>query len=184
MIELKLDVKQMKGAQELLGKAPKKLCTAVAAAILRATNHIRSQSSVMARKRYDVKAKDIKSKGMDVQKPNPKKLLGIFRVSGTPMPLTSFNMPRVKRGPVKVKVLQNGSPKPVKGLFIREFPKGYTGPMRRVSKASYPLETPRGPSVPQMIGHKETLKLLETKARDKLIERVEHEIHNKLGRIK
>ena len=184
MINIQIDEKMLNTASTLLKIAPSEVKRASATAINRTITSLRKDASVEARKRYIVKAKQIKDAGMKPQRATVSKLRGVFRVSGGPLPVTAFKMSLRKQGPMRVKVLKSSGAKPVRGLFVRAFPKGYHGPMRRLGQHSYPLKTPGGPSVPQMIGHESVLERLLPKAEEKLTERLKHEIEFRLGRIK
>lgn len=184
MINIKVDTKMLNAANELLCKAPNEVKRASVTAINRTITSLRKETSVEVRKRYVVNAKQVKEAGMKPQRATVSRLQGIFRVGGGPLPLSAFKMSLRKKGPMRVKVLKSSGPKPVRGLFVRTFPKGYAGPMRRVGRSAYPLATPGGPSVPQMVGNESILDRLMPKAEEKLIERLDHEIEFRLRRIK
>ena len=56
--------------------------------------------------------------------------------------------------------------------------------MKRISRQPYPLKTPAGPSVPQMVGNENTLRELVPEAERTLNERFIHEVEFRMGRIK
>lgn len=183
MIEIKLDEKNMQTAEAFLGSAPAEIGRAAVAAINRTITGLKKTTSVTVRKRYVARAESIK-KSLSEKRASPGRIEGRLSSEGPTLPLTAFHVSRPKAGPMRVKVLKSSSPKPVRGLFSRTFPRGYSGPMMRVGRTPYPLRTPAGPSVPQMVGHEETMKTLVPEAEKTLNERFLHEVEFRMGRIR
>lgn len=183
MIEIKLDEKNVQAAMAFLSNAPKEVERAASAAINRTITKLTKDTSVAVRRRYVAKAATVK-KALDTKRASSGNLMGRLSATGSTLPLTAFRISKSQTGPMRVKVLQGSSPKPVKGLFSRRFPGGYIGPMKRISRQPYPLKTPAGPSVPQMVGNENTLRELVPEAERTLNERFIHEVEFRMGRIK
>ena len=183
MIDITLDEKNVQMAQAFLADAPLEVNRAMVAAINRTITKLKKDTAVTVRTRYVARSGDIK-KSFSVERASGGKAVGRLRSKGPSLPLTAFRMSRPTRGPMRVKVLKSGSLKPVRGLFSRRFPRGYVGPMRRVGRTPYPLRTPAGPSVPQMVGHDATMNVLVPEAEKTLNERFLHEVEFRMGRIR
>lgn len=189
MIDISLDEQNVKLAETFLADAPKEVQRAASAAINRTITKVKTATSVTVRKRYVANAGAIK-KSLSHTRATASKPQGRLRSEGPSLPLTAFQMSRAGAasvrgtGPMRVKVLKSSSPKPVRGLFSRTFPRGYFGPMMRVGRTPYPLRTPAGPSVPQMVGHDETMNVLVPEAEKTLNERFLHEVEFRMGRIR
>ena len=184
MIEVKFDEHSIKTAQAFFHVAPTAVKQAGAAAINRTLTHLRKASSMKIRERYVAKAGMLKKAMGTPQRATASNMKGVLDVKGGTLPLTAFNMSTPRSGPRRVQVLKRGGAKPVPGLFGRYFPSGYRGPMMRVGRSAYPLKTPAGPSVPQMVGNEETLRSITPEAERMLNDRFEHEILWRIGGIK
>lgn len=182
MISISFDEKQVDRARNMLTLAPKEADKAAAAAINRTLTHVPKEMAKSARERYIVKASSVK-KSTKKKKANAGHLVGEIISTGKTLPLTSFKISGGKRGPMRVKVLRAGSPKPVKGLFMNRFPKGYVGHMQRRSPARFPLKTPGGPSVPQMIGKDNVLQKWSEDAANFLNKRFAHEVDFRFSKL-
>lgn len=182
MISISFDEKQVERAKKMLALAPKEADRAAAAAINRTLTHVPKEMAKSARERYIVKAASIK-RSIKKKRANAGHLAGEILSAGSTMPLTSFKISGGKRGPMRVKVLRQGSPKPVKGLFVNRFPKGYVGPMHRRQPARFPLKTPAGPSVPQMIGEGNVFQEWSEDAIDFLNKRFAHEVDFRFSKL-
>lgn len=182
MISISFDEKQVERAKKMLALAPKEADRAAAAAINRTLTHVPKEMAKSARERYIVKAASIK-RSTKKKRANAGHLAGEILSAGSTMPPTSFKISGGKRGPMRVKVLRQGSPKPVKGLFVNRFPKGYVGPMHRRQPARFPLKTPAGPSVPQMIGEGNVFQEWSEDAIDFLNKRFAHEVDFRFSKL-
>lgn len=183
MIEVKFDEHSLKTAEAFFHVAPTAVRQAGAAAINRTLTHLRKVTAMKVRERYVAKAGTLKT-AMGTQRATASNMKGVVDVKGGTLPLTAFNIKTPTSGPRRVQVLKKGGKKPVPGLFGRYFPSGYRGPMMRVGHSAYPLKTPAGPSVPQMVGNEETLRKLTPEAEQMLNDRFEHEILWRIGGIK
>lgn len=182
MITISFDQKHIERAKTMLAIAPKEADRAAAAAINRTLTHVPKEMAKTVRGKYIVRAGSIK-KSLRKNRASARKLAGEIISTGKSMPLTSFKIGGGRRGPMRVKVLRRGSPKPVKGLFVRPFPKGYDGPMKRERIARYPLKTPAGPSIPQMVGNEEIFSKWGDEAEEFLNKRFTHEIDFRFSKL-
>lgn len=181
MIHIDFDEQSLMTARAAMALAPKEVPKAAAAAINRTTTRVRKTISKAAAKRYVAKVGNIK-KSFTTARATASAPTAELRSTGRALPLTAFRLTTPKRGPVRVKVLRAGAPKRVKGLFLRDFPRGYHGPMLRVTSARYPLKTPAGPSVPAMVGNKNVTAEAVKDAETYLNQRFMHEISYRLGK--
>ena len=199
MINIKIDGRQMTAAQQLLKDFPAEVNRAAAAAINRALTTVRKATSVTIRKQYVVKAGDIK-KSMTMKRTDRNTLSGLIKTVGRPLFLEKFKLSknangrvsfdifigkagkRKKRNPIRVQVLAGGGLKALRrGALYRPPVKsriagGSGALLRRVGKSRYPVKTPAGPSVPQMMGADRVLDDLTPLAQAVLEERFAHEI--------
>jgi len=175
MIRLQIDDKDLARVQKALVETPKKVQRAAYFATRRTVTRVRTKLSVNTRKRYTAAAAAVKE-AMRVQKPSMGNLRAAVVVTGKQLPLRSFRIRDNTERPVRVQIKRGGGSKPVRGLFVRRFPKGYEGPMHRRQAARYPLATPGGPSVPQMVEKPEVFDEVEKAAEDFLARRFHHEL--------
>lgn len=182
MIDISFDKKRMERAERLGLIMPKETARAAAAAINRTLTHIKKEASVSARKRYLVKAAAIKA-SFGTKKATSGSLSGETETQGRPLALTAFKVTRPAKGPMKAKVLKASAPKPVPGMFARQFPSGYTGPMVRLGRGRYPLKSPAGPSIPQMVGNENVLPMIAKESEDFLNKRLDHELDYRISKL-
>lgn len=199
MINIKIDGRQMTAAQQLLKDFPAEVNRAAAAAINRTLTTVRKATSVTIRKQYVVKAGDIK-KSMTMKRTDRNTLSGLIKTVGRPLSLEKFKLSKnakagadfsvftgaaerkKKRSPIKVQVLAGRGLRPLRrGALFRPPVKtrlagGSGALLRRVGKSRYPVKTPAGPSVPQMMGADRVLDDLTPLAQAVLEERFAHEI--------
>lgn len=181
MIDISFEEANMQRAIGACLIMPKEVKKASASAINRTLTHVRKRASVHVRERYLAKAAAVK-KSFTIKKANSGHLAGVAISKGASLPLTAFKITKPKRGPMRVKVLRSGSPKPVQGLFSRRFPKGYEGPMMRTSLKRYPLKTPFGPAIPVMIENDQVVGKIEQDADKFFNARFAHEIDYRLSK--
>lgn len=183
MIEIKLDKAAIERASTMAVNVPKITKRAEVSAINATITHIAATISKTARERYVGKAADIKA-SLKKEKAKVDSPVGKIESAGKALPLTAFKITKNKRGgPLKAKVLKDHKLEPVKGLFFNKFPKGYNGPMIRVTRTRKPLRTPAGPSVPQMVGNEESVAMWKQGMEEFLEKRFQIEMDRRLGRL-
>lgn len=176
---IEFDAQGIEEAKRLLADSPARLRRAAANAVNRTIKHLGKEISVTVRSEYIVPAREIK-KTLAIRRASREWLTGKISAVGSPLPLGVFKVTKPKDGALKAKVRKSSSPKPLKGVFIGKSHKEYTGAMRRVGSASYPLDVPYGPSVPQMLGNKSVMEPIEKEAEEYLNERFLHEVDQQL----
>lgn len=174
MIEISLDERNVKLADEMLSIASKQVRAASNAAINRTLIFARKALSDQAAEKYTAKKGPIK-KSMRVLRAGGGDMRGMVKSTGKSLPLTAFQVRFYRRSPVGVRVLKNSSLKPVKGLFlIGEKRDGH--PALRTTAARYPLASVAGPSAPQMIGNNGGVEKVTDPISEYLNQRFTHEI--------
>ncbi len=182
MIDISFDEKRVARVQRLAVVMPKETARGMAYAINRTIARIKKEAAKDVRTRYVVKAKAVKG-NISSTKATVANLTGMAEAKGNPVPLGAFFTKRYKKGPMKAKVLKASSPKPVPGLFARDFPSGYTGPMLRFTRSSYPLKTPAGPSVPQMMGNAKVIPIIAKDAEEYMNKELDHELDHRISKL-
>lgn len=169
MMEIHLDEKNLRIADQLLGGALVNVNAASSAAINRTLPHARKKLVEKAKERYAVKPGSLKG-SIRLLKAGAGSMTGMVKSSGHPLPLSYFQtqFPRTERA--SVRVLRNGSLKPVKGLFKQRHI------FHRKQPARYPLTIPAGPSAPQMVGYDKGVSAILPDVEDYLNQRFLHEV--------
>lgn len=180
MITIELDKKSKRIASDLRLFSTKKVNRASRAAINRTLTRARKILSVDARVRYVAKAGPIKA-SLELKRADEGNLSGSVISTGRQLSLSAFQTTAYKRGPVGVRIMRHGKSVRVPGMIKKEWPSGYSGVMRRTTKRRYPLKTPGGPSVPQMVGNEEVLDKAVPEISEYLNERFLHEIKYRFG---
>lgn len=177
MIEISVDPQSVDTARNLLVAFPQEIHKAADTAINRTITKVQTQVSKTIRARYVIAAGDIKA-ALKTKRARRGEARGMILATGKTLHFSNFSVSVRKRGPATVRVLKAGSRKPVKGLFVH----AKKGPLHRTQPASYPLRIPYGPSIPQMFGNEETMKILIPIAETTLQERFLHEVQYRYGR--
>ena len=178
MITIELDKKSKRIASDLRLFSTKKVNRASRAAINRTLTRARKILSVDARVRYVAKAGPIKA-SLELKRADEGNLSGSVISTDRQLSLSAFQTTAYKRGPVGVRIIRQGKGakmQRVPGMIKKDWPSGYSGVMMRTSKNKYPLKTPGGPSVPQMVGKEEVLEMAVPEITEYMNERFLHEI--------
>ena len=179
---IKISAENIKNAQKMLEIAPKEVTNAALAAINTAATTINAQASKSIRERYTVQAKAVK-KHVKKYRANKSNLTAKIIGTSDRLLITHFEVKRNKKGPVKVRVLKGGSLKSVPGMFFGTTKRGFTGTLKRIGKARYPLDVPHGPSIPSMFGNGGIMRKLTAVADETLNKRFEYEISCRFNKI-
>lgn len=181
---IKISAENIKNAQKMLEIAPKEVTSAAVAAINRAATAVNTQVSKSIRERYVIKAKDL---NRHIKKYRANRSTLTAKIIGTSdrLLITYFDVKRGKKGkgPIRARVLKASSLKAVPGMFFGTTKRGFTGVLKRIGKARYPLDVPHGPSVPSMFGNNDVMKEVTAIADETLNERFEHEINHRFSKI-
>ena len=179
---IKISAENIKNAQKMLEIAPKEVTSAAVAAINIAATAVNTQASKSIREKYVIKAKDL-NKHIKKYRANRSNLSAKIIGTSDRMLITYFDVKKSKKGPMRARVLKASSLKAVPGMFFGTTKRGFTGVLKRVGKARYPLDVPHGPSVPSMFGNKDIMKLLTSLADETLQKRFEDEINHRFDKI-
>lgn len=190
MIETRIAVSNIEEISNRLGNLSHRTPSVIANAINRTTTNIKANMAKQTTARYNIASGEAK-KTINVTKATKGRLEGRTISKASPIALAKFrvspNRPvtyskgkpspkvykvSVEKGPAS-KALDAG-PK----AFIAIMKSGHQGIFRRISNASLPLKQLYGPSVPQMIQNKQSMKKIEEDARDTLQKRIDAEINN------
>lgn len=155
------------------GAAPK----AIANAVNRAAETARTEASRKVRELYYIKHGDVIST-IIIKKATPSDIAAAVVSRGSPIALTKFRVtPRQpRRAPVIARVKRGGGGL-VASAFVARMGSGHVGVFNRVGTARFPIVQRYGPSVPQMLGSPTVTAWVEQKAKEKLNQRLDHEIN-------
>lgn len=186
---IEITIEHMERLEEALADIPEKIPRVAARAINRAAETVKTEMTREARKRYYVKYEDVQDT-IKIYKANEIDLAATIVSKGKRRELISFrvrpNVPMHKNPPkvLRVAVKKEGGLKDYPlGFVARGTSTGKLHVLRRVSKKRYPIHIKYGPSVPQMIGNEEVIKVVEEKAQETLEKRIDHEINRALEEI-
>ncbi|MDL2280327.1 phage tail protein [Selenomonadales bacterium OttesenSCG-928-I06] len=181
-----IDEKSLKRAEALFKSFPNALPKAISRAMNRAVQSARTAGVKQVRSEYIVKAKDVNGT-IKVTKASPSSLVSKITSRGRSKPLIEFKVSPNKapsgkpKRPVTVKVKKSGGGI-IEGAFLARGKKGVSV-FRRISKSAYPIKQLQGPSVPQMLGNKKVIKVMEKRGAEQLQTRFEHEVDATLGGV-
>lgn len=147
-------------------------------AINRAAIAARTSASVQIRKKYIVKAADVK-KRIKIRAATLHRLSAEIRASGPVTPLMKFDVspkfPDIMD--VRARVMKGGGRKLIHTGFVARAGNGHINVFTRVGPSRYPIRGLYGPSVAQMMGKDEVVELIQNRAQEVLDERLEHELN-------
>lgn len=184
MINISISEDNLKKVQIMIEKSPENVEQAARNALNRTIGSVRKEISVNIRKNYEIKAKDIKS-ALNLRHATNTSLIAEIKSKGSPRILQAFRVTMYKPNkkgytkPPRARVFKVGSMKTVKGMFVNK--KRYL--TQRTTTKRYPLRTPYGPSIPQMMGSKKVIDVIKDKAQDTLNKRFLHEIEYRFGKL-
>jgi hypothetical protein len=157
--------------------------SAAARAINRGLLAGRTAMSKLVRARYNIKASDVKAKGLEIVKATSKQLSGALAIKGTMLPVSLFSPSgggqtmRGKRKPVSVMIVR-GARKVVKGGFMHADRRV----LRRKGAERLPLELVYTIGVPQMVGQLEISKEVEKTIATATAKELKHEVTYQLAK--
>lgn len=191
MIELRMEVENVKEVQQRLGALGRKTPSVIANAINRTLTNIRKNMAQQTAQRYNVASGEVK-KTIAVKKATREKLSGAAVSKASPIALSKFKVSPNR--PVSYSKGKRPSPKVYKvsvekgpaskaldvnpKAFIAVMQSGHHGLFRRVSDESLPIKQLFGPSAPQMIKNNETIDYIQKEAQSTLQKRIDAEVEN------
>ena len=195
MIELSVQDSQIVKAHALLSHIEKGAPRAIAAALNRTIEGVKTDATKMITTTYDIKAGDVRPI-IKAHRASASTLLASARASGGVIPLKKFRVLSSKPGTaLRVSVKKSGG-KAIKGAFeatMKEVGFGknrraaepgeeHVGIFRRKGKARTPIKELYGPSVAQMMGEVGVIEYVSIGAADRFEKRLDHEIGRLLSK--
>lgn len=205
-MDVSVNVVGLKEIQKQLGAMKDKAPAVLYNVIKRVASNVRKNTSIATRKKYQIKAKDIKrtiSLGKKGSKSDPQ---FIITSKGNPIPLYKYRVKskdviklkgvKVKDRPkYKGKVKKKTQLKVIYSSFVQKMKSGHIGlfrrkilskEMRSITKKDIhrKISEVYGPSAPQLLGNKDTMAFIQKEADKTYEKRIEHEINRVLNGFK
>jgi hypothetical protein len=187
-VVINIDTSSLQRLQREMRTIQNEIPSAAASALNRTVTYTKTQLSKEIRERYAIKAKDLNG-NFKVRKANKYKLEASINSSGRPLTLPShFNVtPRnvvpgrryIVRAKIKKRQAQAINTAPA--AFIATL-RGIKQVVRREGPNRYPIKVLRTLSIPQMASNDQVYDKVERLAKNKLDDRVIHEINWRLAR--
>lgn len=183
-IDIKSDLKQasinIKAVQSGVPKA-------IAAALNRVSEGLKTEAARIVRKKYNIRAGDVRERGnIKVTRANMSRLEILLTSTGRNIPLIRFsttpNSPRSVKV-VKAAVKRSGK-KPIPGAFVAQMRSGHIGVFQRSGRTRTPIQEKYGPAVPVMLNEPGVSEHLNEEAGKRMEKRLDHEMDRVLGRLK
>jgi len=204
-MKINIESKDLERAQKVLESLGDKAKPILAKSINRALQGIPKDTSMQARKTYNVKSTQIKG-SFTIERAKKNRLSGFANAKGGPISLYHFGARPRKPGPpwpkqgVSVKVINR---KKIPGAFIGDQAAGgdptsklranyavfqrKTGRYMRTrtgkTKHSQYIKKLHGPSVPQMVDNKDVVDVAEEGAQERFNKTLDHEIDYTLSKL-
>lgn len=180
---IELTAEQIDRAERLLERIPGAAPKAMARAINRATESARTEAARKVRALYYITQKDVTST-IKIYKASPSDLSAMVLSRGNLIALTKFRVtpkkPQPKRRREIIVRVKRGGGGVVKKAFVARMKSGHIGVFKRAGERRYPIDQMYGPSIPEMLGNSSVTGWVEEKARERLDQRLDHEINRLL----
>lgn len=180
--------KELKKMAIKLQVIPKQVPAATASALNRTLDFTVTQTKREVTKNYSVKQKEVAST-LRKKRASKSNLNAYIECKGKTIDLAKFpHNPKAfspKNKKVKVKIKKQEGYKVIKtnpSAFVQNM--GTTHIWMREGSKRTPVRLLRTLSVPQMVSNQEVIGVIEEKSKEKLRERIEHEIEWRLNKIK
>jgi hypothetical protein len=179
-----IDADQVARAEAVLKHIPGGAPKAIANALNRVAEGVRTEAVRKVRERYYIRARDV-NETIRIKKATPEDPVVIIRSTGSPLALSKFRINPAKppskrrKTPIIARVVK-GAGGSIRGAFVARMASGHIGVFHRAGKARLPIVERFGPSVPQMLGHESVTRYIEEQARERLESRLDHEIERML----
>lgn len=171
---IQINLQHVDELERLFNRTPKEARIVISRAINRAATSARARASQEIRKKYIIRASDIKGV-IKIDKSTPGTLSAEIRASGPMTPLMKFDV--TPKNPnnsiIRARVKKGGSRKPIQKGFIVS---AYNNVYARVDDSRYPIQGLYGPSIAQMMGEATILSNVVARAHETLDNRLEHEM--------
>ena len=169
--------------RKILADSPK----AIARAVNRTMDGLRTDAVKETHKKYFVSAKDVRD-SISFRKASAGNLMGAMVSKGKRHSLADYkltpNTPGTgKRKPLKGAVKREGGLKSLGPAFLVKRAGGRYFPFFRTGKGKYAMHSLISPSMPQIIKNEETVNVMERGAEERFSKRLDHEILQLLGAL-
>jgi len=188
-MKITIESKQLKQATIGLNFVERNIPKAMTSALNRVGTEVKTAASREIRKRYDVRATDIKKYGkINVTRASTATMQLILKSVGPSIPLIRFrtrpSRPPIRRPKVLTASVKRSGGKPIPGAFVALMGSGHVGVFKRVGKRRNPIQELYGPAVPVMLGEDGVAENLNEVAQKSMNKRLNHEVNRVLGRFK
>lgn len=170
----------IKEVKRALGPFQKKAPLIMARALKRAQTNVQKNISKETRARYHVKAKDVKET-LSAERPTRYRIQATVISKGYRLPLAKFKVSPIKRPnrPRHIKVsVKKGNTAELLHAFIANINGNRV--MERKEVTRLPIKQLMGPSVPEMVGNDESVKIISKEAIVTYNKRLNHGISRAL----
>lgn len=186
VVTVNVDEKRIKEIQNQLGSMGGRAPQAISRAMNRAIAALDVEANKGIRKKYHVKAGDVKS-ATTRKKTSPSKLSASVEMAGSPMGLDKFKVsPKTvnpkRKSQLKISVRKDRGAKTIGGAFNANI--AGVKVMKRTGKKRLPIDRLFGPSVPQMAKNEEVSLAAGRRGGVVFEERLRHEIGRLIERGK
>lgn len=175
-----ITVEGMERAEKLLAGFPKGAERAFSNAINRALTHTKTQAFQEVQKVYSINRREFNSNtSTRIKKAGVGDVIGVVEFSGAKLPLYKFNAsPKTpeKGKRVKAGILRGNWVDFAHAFIAKLHSSGHTGIFERDGEERYPISEIMGLSSAQMLEREEVINNLSKEAKEKALERAEHEI--------
>ncbi len=185
MINIQISDTALERANSALKKILEDSPRAIARAVNRTMDGLRTDAVRETTQKYFVKAKDVRA-SISFRKANPGSLMGAMVSKGKRHSLADYQLtpskPRLGRPmPLKGAVKREGGLKPLGPAFLVKRSGGRYFPFYRIGKGKWKMNSLISPSIPQIIKNEETVKAMEQGAEERFRTRLDHEVMQLLG---
>ena len=197
MVDIRISNKQLEQANSALKRILSESPRAVARAVNRTMDGLRTDAVKETSERYFVKSKDVRS-SLLFQKATSDNLMGAMISRGKRHSLADYQIsprrPRYQRNdygkkvqvPVTAAVKRAGGLKSFKApltnaVFLVKRSGGRYFPFYRIGKGKWKINSLISPSMPQIVGNEDTVKTMEKGAQERFFKRLNHEAMQLLG---
>ena len=186
---IEIDMEQLARYQGILAGMGVNGEKALRAALSRGSQTAKAEATRQVKKRYALKAGDIRGSGkVFFKSPGTGNLIGELRFAGNRIPLYKFDVnPKTPAGINGFKSIVKGhgrkdtSPAAFESAFIARMKSGHVGVFERETDKELPIRQIMGLSVPEMVGAYESREAIMEKATETIEKRLEHEISRIIG---
>ncbi|CDX01296.1 Prophage minor tail protein Z (GPZ) [Desulfitobacterium hafniense] len=183
---IELTVPQLEKIEERLKDFPEQIPVVTVRAINRAAEASRTAVTRFVRKEYLIDYKNVKGR-IKIKKAHQADMVADIYAKDRTISSINFrvrsNEPFPERGKyAQIQVKKRSSGGYVRGSFIATVRGGYTNVFVRTTGNRFPLRSLHSPSVPQMMGHEEGIKVMQERAIEVLNKRIDVEVKRVLGK--